>query len=364
MKIAVRTDASVAIGTGHVTRCLTLADVLRARGAHVKFVCRDHEGNAAAQIRQRGYECHLLPNASPPADDRKPADAPHHHAWLGVDQSQDAGQTLDVLDAWQPDWLIVDHYAIDARWERTLRPHVGRIMAIDDLADRPHDCDVLLDQNFYSDMAQRYDALVPAHCQRLLGPAHALLRPEFLEAGRTLQRDFIDVRRILVFMGGFDASNEVGKTLSAIDMLSLEDIQIDAVLGGNALHLSEVRRQCAAMPNVTLHVQTDDMAGLMTRADMAVGACGTATWERCIVGLPSMTIVLADNQRRSAHDLDAAGIVVNLGEHTDVTPATIARGLAELIVSPEQRVALSSASRALTSPHRSDAADLICARSV
>ena len=175
MKITFRTDASLQIGTGHVMRCLTLADALAARGAYCQFICRAHDGNLIEFIRRKGLTAHPLPAGA--ALPRSPTD-PTHAAWLGATQAEDAEACAPILAAQRPDWLIVDHYALDARWERALAPHYRKLMVIDDLADRPHSCDLLLDQTFGRDAAD-YRPLVPADCRLLCGSHYALLRPEF-----------------------------------------------------------------------------------------------------------------------------------------------------------------------------------------
>ncbi|WP_420993401.1 UDP-2,4-diacetamido-2,4,6-trideoxy-beta-L-altropyranose hydrolase [Cupriavidus sp. 30B13] len=356
MRVAIRADASVQIGSGHVMRCLTLADALRARGADVRFISRAHQGGAQALLVQRGYPCHVLPPAVPAA----PAGDLAHSAWLGVRWEEDLAQSSAALAGWSPDWLVVDHYGIDWRWEQAMRRHAPRIMAIDDVADRRHDCDLLFDQNYYSDMDRRYAGLVPPHCTCLLGPGYALLRPEFAAAAGTLSREAGPVRRILLFMGGMDQDNATGIALLGLQDAARAGVAIDVVLGASAPHREQVRALCGGTPNARLHVQVDNMAELMAQADLAIGACGSATWERCFLGLPTIAIVLADNQRRSAADLAAAGYIVNLGDVAAVTPEAVGRAVAALSADTAGRMALSRRARELTRRRSRTAADLIC----
>ena len=180
MRVAIRTDASVDIGSGHVMRCLALADALRAGGEDIAFVCSETEGNLCDLIRQNDFGVFRLP---PQGD-------------LRAHWQQDAERTSDVLDTiWaHTDWLLVDHYQLDARWENALRATGVKIMAIDDIADRPHDCDLLLDQNFCRNMDGRYDGLLPQHANRLLGPNYALLRQEFSQARAARSRSLMPCR--------------------------------------------------------------------------------------------------------------------------------------------------------------------------
>ena len=232
MKSIIRTDASVQIGTGHhVMRYLTLADELREHGAGAIFVCREFDGNLCGYIEEKGYIVHRLP--VPNKQKHNIEGNLKHAAWLGTDWHTDARQVEEIIKDLDTalDWLVVDHYALDERWEGYLRPNVKKIMVIDDLADRVHDCDLLLDQNFYENLESRYDGLVPAWCKKLLGPKYALLRPEFREARRNLRKRDGHVKRIMIFFGGSDPTNETTKVLEAIRMLNRPDIATDVMVG-------------------------------------------------------------------------------------------------------------------------------------
>lgn len=233
--------------------------------------------------------------------------------WLGVTQERDAAETTAVLSGKDAEWLIVDHYALDRTWETLVRPHVRKLMVIDDLADRPHDCDVLLDQNFRLEGDSRYGALVPPPCTRLIGPRYALLRSEFAEVRRRIKRRAGPVRRVLVFLGGSDPDNVTGRALEALTAPELGDLEVDVVIGAGSPHAADIGRRVAERPRTTLHVQVRNMAELMARADLALGAGGSATWERLSVGLPSLVVTIAENQRRSTEDLDLLGLLKWIG---------------------------------------------------
>ncbi|MCD6732501.1 MAG: UDP-2,4-diacetamido-2,4,6-trideoxy-beta-L-altropyranose hydrolase [Burkholderiaceae bacterium] len=354
MKVALRTDASERIGTGHLMRCLTLADVLRSGGARTRFVCRPLPPGLAELVTGRGHELAGLPPcdgaaASGTAGGARRAGAgegavgnavdPPHSAWLGVSQADDAQATLAALADEAPwDWLVVDHYALDARWESRLRGCARRILAIDDLADRRHDCDALLDQNLYADMQARYEGLVPAHCVRLLGPRHALLRPEFGEARTRLRERGDAVRRVLVFFGGIDAGNLTTSALDALDAIAL-DADVDVVIGAAHPRRAALEARCAARPRTALHVQAADMAALLAAADVGIGAAGVATWERCALGLPSLAFAVAANQQALLRDAAREGLV--LGPQVDASdPAALALQLRALIDNPSLRAHL------------------------
>lgn len=183
MKIAFRTDATHQIGTGHFMRCLTLADELKKQGVQIRFVSRNLPDHLRDMLTAKGMELVSLINNTSATQ----IDELAHSAWLVTSQAQDAQDTIQALAGQTFEWLVVDHYALDTRWETAIRNTAKQIMVIDDLADRVHDCDVLLDQNFYADMQTRYSGKVPAHCQLLIGPRYALLREEFRKLRKQIQ---------------------------------------------------------------------------------------------------------------------------------------------------------------------------------
>jgi UDP-2,4-diacetamido-2,4,6-trideoxy-beta-L-altropyranose hydrolase len=324
----IRADASLHIGAGHVIRCLTLAQQIEAHGdADIRFICRDTPGHLAGLIRGHGYEVTLLT-----------ADT-HSFSW-----QLDAGQVLDSLGEDTIDWLVVDHYDLDSRWETMIRGKAKRILAIDDLANRPHDCDALLDQNYRLNLERRYDGLLRSGCTALLGPRYLLLRPEFTNARKTLQRNFSKVSRILVNFGGTDEPNVSLLAIRAIRSLQRPGLMADVVIGQTNPHQAVLRQEVSQLPGCTLHVQTQRMAELVCAADIAIGASGSSTWERCCLGLPTLSLVLADNQREAAGELGEAGIIVNLGEAGDMSMTALAAELDKLIKDPARRMALSSRS--------------------
>lgn len=304
MKIAVRVDASVQIGTGHFMRCLTLADSLKQCGAQIRFFCRHLPEHLRVMLTSKGHEYALLDGAQNDAT----LDELAHASWLGVSQAQDAGDSIQALSDEHWDWLVVDHYALDARWESTLRQTVQKILVIDDIADRRHDCDVLLDQNYYADMDKRYVGKIPSYCQLLLGPRYALLRDEFRKLREQVKPRSGIVKRVLVFFGGVDADNYTGLAIKALAELGVKGLHVDVVIGAQHPHRTEIEAACAVHKYVC-HVQTSRMGELMAAADLAIGAGGSATWERCCMGLPALSICIADNQRKQIEDAAAEGLL-------------------------------------------------------
>jgi len=326
MKVVFRADASPSIGHGHVMRCLALAEALRRLGAECAFVCRQSGDAAAAAIVAAGIRLHLI-------------DTPDN------DQQADAEATLAVLSSGAPaDWLIVDHYRLDAVWETRLAAWAKATMAIDDLADRPHACQLLLDQNWHDDPAVRYAGRVPASCETLFGPEWALLRPEFAaERARLTARDG-RIEQILLCFGGADAPDATGQALAVLGTLAAK-LELDVVVGAGNPHQAALRERCAGLPAATLTVGVSDIAQRMAAADLFIGAGGTMTWERACLGLPGITIAIADNQLALSRRLAEAGESVDLGllspDALEHLPAALGALLADAVQVQRMGAALS-----------------------
>ncbi|WP_284893678.1 UDP-2,4-diacetamido-2,4,6-trideoxy-beta-L-altropyranose hydrolase [Cobetia amphilecti] len=322
--VVFRADASVEIGTGHVMRCLTLAEALKAQGIQCHFLCREHVGHLIDTIQARGFAIHRLPVWSQQGiDDASGSPQPSHAHWLGVSWQQDAEACGTLLRSLAPDWLVVDHYALDARWEAAVLPARTRLLVIDDLADRPHLAHLLLDQNL-GRQSEDYAGLVPVECQVLAGPQHAVLRPEFAERRessltRRLRRPTI--KRMLISLGGVDKDNATCRVLDALNDCDMpHDLEITVVMGATAPWLREVKARARELPWFTeVVVNVSDMARRMAEADLAIGAAGSTSWERCCLGLPTLMLVLAENQKNVAMMLDSLGAAKLLGEPKEIS---------------------------------------------
>ncbi len=299
-------------------RCLALAIELKGRGSRVRFVSRNLPEYLRNMLVGKDIEfVSLIGDVTlPPIGDLA------HSSWLGASQAQDAEATIQALSDQLWDWLVVDHYALDARWESDLKGTAKQIMVIDDIADRQHDCNVLLDQNFYADMDTRYVNKVPAHCQLLLGPRYALLRDEFRVKRERIKPRSGVVKNILVFFGGVDADNYTELTLQSLASMTHEELHVDVVIGAQHPCREQIQAACV-MQGYICHVQTAHMAELMAKADLAIGAGGSATWERCCLGLPSLLVALAENQVDIAKALDSICACVYIGLAETVNFLTI-----------------------------------------
>lgn len=334
MRIFFRVDSSTQMGTGHLMRCLTLAHELKGAGVEISFICRDLPGNLCSLIAKKNYELFLLPKI----EDLRGLDRKEniYSAWLGADWQLDAKQSIQILrkEKQGVDWLVVDHYALDVKWEKEMRSYVKKIMVIDDLADRFHDCDLLLDQNLCQNMNVRYQNLVPQQCQLFLGPQYALLRSEFTQMKKKLRKRDGFIKRILIFFGGSDLTNETTKALKAVLRLRKDNIQIDVVVGKSNPYKEQIKNFCSDHSNINYYCQISNMAQLMNDADLAIGAGGSTTWERCYLGLPAIILVIAENQLEITAAVAKTGAIHNLGWCTQVRVEDITRALQKMIDNP------------------------------
>lgn len=344
--VAFRVDASLQIGAGHVMRCLALAEGLREHGAQCWFVCRMHPGHMIDFIRERNFEVSVLPSdGDPESKEIGLTSLPRHAGWLNCSWKTDAEQTSSILKQLQAEWVVVDHYGIDSHWESALRRLGTNVMVIDDIADRSHDCDLLLDQNLQE--PGRYGALIPRTCQALIGPRYALLRPEFAAMRRSLRQRNGRVHRLLVFFGGSDRTGETLKALTAIEMLGQADIVVDVVIGHANPYRASIEGTSRRLPNVNCHRHVSDMATMMAKADLFVGAGGSSSWERCCLGLPGLVMATAVNQVDQSKTLARAGAQLYLGPAELVTSERMASVIRTALESPELLVHMAQQGMAL-----------------
>ncbi|PLS17891.1 UDP-2,4-diacetamido-2,4,6-trideoxy-beta-L-altropyranose hydrolase [Bacillus sp. M6-12] len=315
MNIFIRADASIEMGTGHIMRCLTLAAFLKEKGAGVQFICASTIGNLIDYISQEGYQVLVIPESN--------------------DKLLDALNTIEALKHLKADLVIVDHYQMDWVWEAEVREAGNfKIMVIDDLADRNHDCDLLLDQNYFKAYEKRYDELMPSECKKLLGPKYLLLRPEFYQDTGTAQ-GISAIKNILVFYGGSDPTNETLKFLESLNFIDLSSFNVHVVVGLSNANLELIKQLCGEK-NINFYVQINYISELMRKADLALGAGGVTMWERCFLGLPSIVTIVADNQKESTEAAAEFGAVWNIGWHENVQVPDLVESLNRALDRPEE----------------------------
>jgi UDP-2,4-diacetamido-2,4,6-trideoxy-beta-L-altropyranose hydrolase len=346
LRIAFRADATRFIGTGHVMRCLTLADVLSAMfGARCVFASRGLGDSLRQRIEGAGHHVLSLPAARTSAD---LVDGPPYAAWLGASQAEDAAHTVAAL-AGGADGLVVDHYGLDARWAASVHSALGVCMlAIDDLADRPLRADLLLDQTLQAAGPSRWDSLVAGPCERLLGPGFALLRPEFARARR---EEVPGPPRVFVFLSGSDPDNHTGALAESLARHLSSDVQVEIVVGALHPDVAALTALCARRAGWSLASDVRDMAARMVRAHLAIGTGGSTTWERCAVGLPSVLTCIADNQAEIVRRAAEAGVAVDVGDGRTVPWDHVARAADELLRAPHQLAVMRRRCLALVDGH-------------
>jgi len=341
MRIALRTDASRGIGTGHLRRCISLVQALNNEGAQSLFVCRQHD-EVSELISDLGLPHAWLPAPTGYAPD---ADDPAHAAWAGCSWTQDAQDTIAALRDFRPDWVLVDHYAFDARWHERVASALGcRIAVIDDLADRPIAAAVLIDQNLDPDHARKY-----AHCLRtstrlLGGPRYALLAPQYRSAPRYRFRR--TVQSIGIFMGGADPQDFSSRALIACREVAGFGGQIELVSSSRNPHLDRHLALARQWPDTRVLCDQPELSGFFARHDLQIGSGGVAAWERSCLGAPTLAIQIADNQRAVLPQLAALGAVEWL-QSVDPDEHALGTAAQALIESPRRRLALVRGTRGL-----------------
>jgi UDP-2,4-diacetamido-2,4,6-trideoxy-beta-L-altropyranose hydrolase len=326
MTVLVRADADETIGTGHVVRCSALVQRLGLATSPVVLVSASLADGTRRRVEDLGWAVRLI--------DRQP------------DQSSDARATLaSVADLAPLQLTVVDHYGLSDQWERLVRDTTRRLVVVDDLADRPHLCDVLIDPTIAADSWDRYRGLLSPDTSRLLGPAYALLRPEF-DAVTPRTRDG-QVETLLVFLGGAASAADVIPLVDALAAAGSWGPTTTIVLGDAFVGPQEVHARSVGLDRLTVLDRTDDMPGLLAWADLAIGATGGAQWERCAAGVPTLTVLTADNQSHDAAAFERCGATWHLGRLSEMTETSWTHALQWAVKHPGAIAAMSAAAAGL-----------------
>jgi UDP-2,4-diacetamido-2,4,6-trideoxy-beta-L-altropyranose hydrolase len=357
LRVAVRVDASARIGLGHLQRCIALAQALRRAGAQVLFVARDLGVDCNGAVARAGFALRRLPRPEMPAvHDAQPA----HAAWAEVDWLADAEQTVAAGSAHAPDWVLVDHYAFDARWHEHIARALGaRIAVVDDLADRPLAANLLIEHNLAADHRVKYAGRLGASARLLGGPRYALLGPAYADAARHEPRD--DVHSIGIFMGGVDAARLCEAALEGCRAYAGFRGPIEIVATSAHPHLDALRTRVAGDAAATLSLDLPDLAAFFARHDLQIGAGGGAAWERCCIGAPTLALVAADNQRTVADGLRSAGAAAALPVDAAATPARIGAAVRDLLHDAPRRRQLGERARTLVDGRGAERVALVMA---
>jgi len=331
--ILFRVDASILIGSGHVMRCLTLADEFKKQGWETIFVSRDLPGNNFKEIESRSHCLKILPR-------------PHHYFhnniknksyedWIGVSQEYDAEEIVTLLRCYNIDWIVVDHYSLGKCWEIKMKKISQNIFVIDDLDDRQHECKILLNHTNLPSFKKKYKDLTSKNTKLLLGPKYLLLSPEYLKIKNRLSNNNGNIKRIFIYYGSIDLSNETGKALEALITMNISDIIIDVAIGRNNLNIENIKTLVSKIKNAYLHFQLPNLADIMSKSDLALSAGGYTIWEQNYLGLASLVTGVAENQVKPTIYLDKIGCLIWLGLSEDVFKDQIINKLQMLIEHPE-----------------------------
>jgi len=289
-----RVDSSFKLGFGHLNRCLIFAKIFQKKKIRVHFICKNLKGNLTSEIKDNGFNIHLIKNLK---------NSIHY----------DYQNTRKILKKYEGDisYLVIDNYDWSKKYEKKLRSIVKKIMVIDDLANREHDCDILLDQNLYVNFKKRYKGLVPNKCIKLLGPKYVLLRKEFLV--RKKRKHTSKIKKIFISFGGQDYSDQSIKVLKAIKKSKLKYDKINLVIGKSNKFLNKLKLISKEIDNIEIFSGTNNISGLMENSDLGIGASGSMMWERAYLGIPSLVSIIAKNQKLAAESMEKIGCVKNLG---------------------------------------------------
>lgn len=347
MKVAIRVDASYASGTGHVMRCQTLARELVRKGAEVVFVQKKQKGDLIGLLAHE-FDTRILKSRQdsfPTKSIFRGTETPEKY----IDKDPNSAEELRIFKELQPDWLIVDRCGLDLEWEQQVRLIVKNILVIDDLTDRKHDADILVNPNDYGPLLQNhYQKLVNDNCELLLGPHFSMIGEEYAEIRHSQRIRDGSVRRLLIFFGGSDLTKQTLKTIRALTHLDFNELIIDVIVGRNNLSRSEIESEMQKLPNAMLHECRHSLASLITRADLAVGAAGSALWERCCLGLPSLIISTAPNQLGICRELSKRKLIRYLGPSNDVSINDLRLTLSKYVDSPELTKTMSRRTMGIT----------------
>ena len=352
-----RCDASLEIGTGHVMRCRALSKALRQRDVESVFICRSQDGDLL-ELLESEYKVLVL---SEIPENRKNSfinalevEKSIYGSWLGCTEIEDANETLELISNAQlmnVRHIVVDHYGLGRQWEQKVVEELTvmfglkpKLLAIDDLANREHCADILLDANRLDPAELNpYKYLLGLGANHLLGPGYALLDAIY-PALQPLSPIRSQLSRVMIFFGGVDKENYTRSALSALSEARFLHVAVDVVLGKTAIHYLEIKELALQRPNTNFHCGLPALAGIILRADLAIGGAGTNSWERACLGLPSLAIAVADNQRQGAHALAKRNAVryIELGSSSNAADA-IFDGLVKIQESPVQLQEMSNA---------------------
>ena len=334
MTVVVRADAGVELGTGHIVRCSALLRRLGIEPASVVLVTGSLTPGIRGLVDSIGWRVRTIEGSA--------------------EEESDARATIDIIEAiGDVELLVVDHYRLGAAWENRVRGSIGRLVVIDDLANRPHSCDVLIDPTLDEVGSDRHAEAVVTTA-RLLGPRFALLDPAY-DSWKQRERHG-QIRSWLVYLGGATCAADVIPLVTAFREINSPGVTLTLtlVLGQAFVGAEEVRLLSDPLGGVWILDWTDQMPALLTEADCAIGAPGGAQWERCALGVPTLTVLTAENQEHDAQAFESAGTTRHLGPLAEMTVERWRSAFKWALANPDEVASMSQAATKITL-HRGDA---------
>ena len=294
--IFIRVDSSTKVGYGHFIRCMALADTLQ-KNFKIYFLSRSLEGNLISNIQKRGFHVFRF-----------------YSNLEKINVKNDAQKTISLIKKYgnQKSILIVDNYELSKKWETLVKPFVHNLIVIDDLPNRSHNCDLLIDQNLHTNANSLYKDLIPSECVKLIGPKFSMIRKEFKMLRKYVKPRKFPIKKILISFGGTDVENQTLIVLNSIKKMN-DKIDVDVVVGQANRYKKTLKSFCNKNKKFTYYEQIDNIARLMLLADLSIGSSGSTTWERCSLGLPAIVSISANNQRNTANTLSKRKCIINLG---------------------------------------------------
>ena len=301
----IRVDASPEIGIGHIMRCLTLAQELKNNFDKIIFLTQKNSSDFTETIMKNEFEV----------------------IFISANNDSDIIKNIVTTNSVNKNFLLIDHYNVDSNFESSLKNTFEKIFVIDDLANRKHDCDLLIDQNYYRDLNHRYEKLIQNDTITLLGPKYAIIRSEFRSINKKTIKKNSQIKKILISFGGSDPTNECKKSLDALCSIENNQFEIVAIVGIYNNKFEQLKKLYEKYSNIKIYRHVNDLSLLMLNSDLFIGAGGTTTWERFYMGLPSIVTIISDDQKESIEFLSDMGHVINLGLAKNVTSKTYVQTL-------------------------------------
>tara|TARA_B100000989_G_C19533146_1_gene471613 strand:- start:11958 stop:13025 length:1068 start_codon:yes stop_codon:yes gene_type:complete len=327
MQVNFRVDSSKNIGSGHVIRCLRIANKLRDKNADCSFICKELSGNLIKLIKDQGFKVFLLPHEIIKSNENSSIVVDKLFNW-----KNDALQTAKILKNLQTNTLIVDHYDIDKKWEEYQKPYCKKIMAIDDLDNRIHSVDIILDQNLFPNIQRRY-LNSNKNCKKFIGLEYAFLDPNFIKNRKLIKRQKKEVSKIFIYLGNTGSSNILRRILKVFIDNSLNKFKVEVIFTGDAEERNKIINLSKNHKFIKLLDTQPNLADIMSSADLSIGAGGLTTWERIYLGLPSAVVTVADNQKECSEYLNSLGLIWLIGHHDQVGDNKITDDIKKLLSS-------------------------------